>query len=81
MIEFQLASMRSREPRLTLGIEEPYLKEEDILFINSLTSGDIVKLEKQCGFVLSDEGPHSSILKLKKMEMHQCRRNMNYAVV
>ena len=50
-----------------LGLNELKHKNEDILFINSLTSYEIRDLASSCGFLLSEEDD-AAILKMKSLE-------------
>lgn len=46
-----------------LSLEEPNSKDLDILFISSVTLGDLIQLGKKCRLILSKEGADSTMQK------------------
>ena len=56
----------------SLGVVEQDLNEEDLLFINSLTTGDIIWMGHKCGFLFTEDTESSSIKRMKVLELQCC---------
>lgn len=67
------ARLRAKKVK-TLGLIENSLNEADIFFINSLTNAELIKLGTQCGIILNQSNQITATDKLRKMELHRCKK-------
>lgn len=65
--------LRNKKAR-ALGIEIDYRTDQNILFINSLTTGDIAKLGVKCGVKFPSHAMEGTISKLQSMEQAHCKK-------